>query len=392
LSFIALFAAVGLAGPGCESSSPTEPTPACSYTLSPSSLSFGATGGAASVSVATTSQCTWSAASDRAWMSVTSGASGTGPGTVNVTVSAATSSGERTGTLTVAGQTVGVRQDGVPPVTCTIQISPDSASFGKDAATGTFSVSAPEQCQWSAASSAGWLTVTSGSPGTGNGVVGYALERNRDVNERAATIAVGERTFTVRQAGDPPGELCEYSVSPVEFTPCMSVGYELTATVTARVGCTWTAEPDASWITMTGPRSGNGSGVVRFRVSDNWDLPRQSVVKVRWPTVTAGQNLQVRQAGCRYAVSTTAISVAAAGGTGRFDVIQQSEPLTCGGPLQDACLWTAVAGVPWITITTSMPQVGDDPVSFTVAPNTGAARSGTITVRGLVVRITQAGI
>ena len=98
------------------------------------------------------------------------------------------------------------------------------------------------------------------------------------------------------------------------------------------------------------------------------------------------------QAGCVYAVSTTAVSVGAAGGPGRFDVIQQSLPLTCGGPLQNACLWTAQSDAPWITVTTTMPQAGDNPVSFTVAANDStSARNGTITVRDKVVRVTQSG-
>jgi hypothetical protein len=113
---------------------------------------------------------------------------------------------------------------------------------------------------------------------------------------------------------------------------------------------------------------------------------------VRWPTSTAGQNVRVLQAGCVYAVSTSAISIGAAGGPGRFDVIQQSIPNTCGGPLQNACRWSAQSGVSWITITTTMPQAGDNPVSFTVAANDStAARSGTITVRDKVVRVTQSG-
>ena len=113
---------------------------------------------------------------------------------------------------------------------------------------------------------------------------------------------------------------------------------------------------------------------------------------VRWPTATAGQNTQVSQAGCNYAVSTSSISLAAVGGTGQFNVIQASDPITCGGPLQDACRWTAQADVPWITITTSMPQAGDNPVGFTVAANPGTSpRTGRITVRDKVVQITQSG-
>jgi hypothetical protein len=119
-------------------------------------------------------------------------------------------------------------------------------------------------------------------------------------------------------------------------------------------------------------------------------LARDIVVQVRWPTVTAGQNIHIAQAGCRYAVSVTAVAVPGAGGTGRFDVIQQSDPTECGGPLQNGCIWTAQPDVPWITVTTSMPQAGDNPVSFSVAPNdTGVARSGVIRVRDQEVRITQ---
>lgn len=324
-------------------------------------------------------------------MSISSGASGTGNGVVNVNLTPNASEAPRTGTLTIAGQSVSVQEEGLGA--CTLELSPASASFNKDAANGSFAVTGPAHCQWSPTSNAAWLVVTSGSPGAGNGTVSYSLERNRDVNARSGAIAVGARTFTVNQAGDPPAPpACEYSVTPIEFTPCMSVPYNLTATITTQEGCSWTAASGASWITVTGGQSGSGSGVVSFTVSDNWDPPRHGVVMVRWPTQTAGQNLQVAQAGCYYAVSTSAISIAAAGGTGRFDVIQQSDPNTCGGATQDRCRWTAEADVPWITVTTSMPQAGDNPVNFTVAANpTTTARTGRITVRDKVVQITQSG-
>jgi hypothetical protein len=85
---------------------------------------------------------------------------------------------------------------------------------------------------------------------------------------------------------------------------------------------------------------------------------------VRWPTPTAGQNIRVMQAGCVYAVSRDAISVGAAGGTSTFDVLQQSQPTSCGGPLQDRCVWT-------------------NP--------TAAARTGRVRVRDKTVTITQTG-
>jgi hypothetical protein len=54
--------------------------------------------------------CTWTATSHSSWITVTSGAAGTGSGTVVFTVARNTGD-DRTGSLTVAGITVTVRQD-----------------------------------------------------------------------------------------------------------------------------------------------------------------------------------------------------------------------------------------------------------------------------------------
>jgi hypothetical protein len=389
--FVALLIALALALPACDNGSPTEPTEPCTYTLSPPSLSFGASGGSGSVNVTSASHCTWTAASDRGWMSITSGSSGTGNGMVTVSVTANSSEAARAGRLTIAGQTVAVQEEGLGA--CTIEISPNQAAVNENSSSGSFAVTTPPHCQWSATSNSAWLRVTAGSPGTGSGTVGYAVERNRDTRTRTATITVGERTFTLSQSADSrPPLLCEYSVTPIEFRPCMSVPYNLTATITTQQGCTWSASPGASWITVTSGRSGNGSGTVAFRVSENWDAPRHNVVMVRWPTVTAGQNLQVFQAGCRYAVSISELSIPAAGGQNQFNVIQQSDPTECGGATQDACRWTARSEVSWITINTPMPQAGDDRVTFTVAANPATApRTGRITVQDKAVQITQSG-
>jgi hypothetical protein len=138
--------------------------------------------------------------------------------------------------------------------------------------------------------------------------------------------------------------------------------------------------------------SGTGSSVITITYPDNYDAPRQGIVMVRWPTPTAGQNIRIAQAGCHYAVSQSAFDMTAAGGSGTFVVLQESDPNTCGGATQDRCIWTAQSNVPWITITSSMPRAGDNPVAFVVASNDGSAtRVGTITVKDKAVVITQTG-
>jgi hypothetical protein len=389
--FSALLALAFATGQGCggDGDSPTEPSPVCSYTIAPANRAFGSEGGTAQVSVTTAPGCSWTTAGAPNWISVTGGGTGSGPGAVAYSVAANAATTPRTATLTVGGQAHAVAQDGREPTVCTYTISPESAAYNKDAATGTFSVTAPASCGWSAVSSGSWLTVTGGAQGSGPGSVGYAVARNIDTAERSGSITVAGRVFTVRQSGD--AGACTYAVAPVAFQPCMPAG-TLNAIITTEASCPWTAASDSQWLAVASSASGNGSAVISMRYSDNYDAPRSGIVMMRWPTPTAGQNIHVAQAGCVYAVSRSDISMVAAGGVATFDVIQQSVPNACGGATQDRCVWTAQSDVPWITITSSMPRSGDNPVSFAAAANDGTApRVGRITVRDKVVVVTQSG-
>jgi hypothetical protein len=79
----------------------------CTYSVTPASVTAPLTGLNSSIAVVTGSGCAWTATSPVAWITVTSGGM-SGLGSVNFTVAAATTS--RTGTFTVAGQTVTVIQ------------------------------------------------------------------------------------------------------------------------------------------------------------------------------------------------------------------------------------------------------------------------------------------
>jgi antitoxin (DNA-binding transcriptional repressor) of toxin-antitoxin stability system len=88
---------------------------ACNFAVSPTTQAMAAGGDVATVSVTTTSGCAWTATESTSWITITSGASGTGNGTVSYSVPANTSTSARTGTLTVAGQTVTITQQNAPP-------------------------------------------------------------------------------------------------------------------------------------------------------------------------------------------------------------------------------------------------------------------------------------
>jgi hypothetical protein len=384
-----LAGAVSATFAGCQKSSPNEPAPVCSFTISPGSATIESGGGTGTITITTPAGCTWGATASAGWISITAGASGSGPGAVTYSVEPTSSTVSRTGTLTVAGQVHTISQQGRAPTVCTYELSPQSAESSKDGGAGTFTVMAPADCTWTATSDSSWLTVTAGAQGSGTNTVSYAVARSTDITDRTGAIAVADRRFPLRQSGDVG--LCQYSIAPVALSTCMPAG-ALASMITAQASCPWTATPNVEWLSVPSGISGTGSANISISFTENYDAPREGIVMVRWPTPTAGQNIRVAQAGCRYAVSRTTFSFAAAGGTGTFDVIQQSDPTECGGATQDRCIWTARSDAAWIAITSSMPRSGDNPVAFSVAPNDGtSSRTGTIVVRDKIVTVTQTG-
>jgi hypothetical protein len=82
----------------------------CTFTLSPTTQNFDPAGGTGTVTVTAGSGCSWTATRSGSWITITSGSSGSGPGTVKYRVSANSGSSARTGTLTIAGQPVTIRE------------------------------------------------------------------------------------------------------------------------------------------------------------------------------------------------------------------------------------------------------------------------------------------
>jgi uncharacterized protein (TIGR03437 family) len=83
----------------------------CSYNVQAAGKSFDATGGNGSVTVSSGDGCLWQAASNTSWITVSGGSPGSGSGTAQFTVGPGGNVAlPRSGTITVAGQTITVTQ------------------------------------------------------------------------------------------------------------------------------------------------------------------------------------------------------------------------------------------------------------------------------------------
>ena len=207
------------------------PNTSCSYSISPNGQSYGSSGGSGTISVTTGSGCFWNAvSSDTSWLTITSGSSGSGNGTIYYSVAANTSTSSRTGTITVGGQIFTVNQAGA--TSCSYSISPTNQSFSSSGGSGTISVTTGSGCFWNAVSSdTSWLTITSGSSGSGNGTVYYSVSVNTSTSSRTGTIIIQGQTFTVNQDGTTTTSP-HISVSPASYDfGSVTIGSSISQTV-----------------------------------------------------------------------------------------------------------------------------------------------------------------
>jgi hypothetical protein len=86
----------------------------CTYSISATTRSHGSGAETGSVSVTAPSGCNWTATSNAAWITLTSGNSGKGDGTVTYSVAANNTTSPRNGTLTIAERTFTVNQEAAP--------------------------------------------------------------------------------------------------------------------------------------------------------------------------------------------------------------------------------------------------------------------------------------
>ena len=123
-------------------------------------------------------------------------------------------------------------------------------------------------CTWTATSNASWITITSGSSGTGKARFPTRCQQHRhkpahgnndhcrsDLNgnseRQPAPIPFHRRPFHWRREWERKRDGISGS-------------------------CTWTATSNASWITITSGSSGTGNGTVSYSVSSNTDTSQRT--------------------------------------------------------------------------------------------------------------------
>jgi hypothetical protein len=170
-------------------------------------------------------------------------------------------------------------------ITCSYTITPATSSFTGCGGYGSFNVTAPDGCDWTADTTADtMIDITAGS-GSGSGVVSFV------VTEYAASGAIRRGTIDVEQESSHLVSQtggCSFEVSPSALS-FNSDGGTASISVTTESCCDWTSSGTPNWIGLS-PGDGTGSNSVTCTVDPNETAdPRSATITV------AGQSIFIEQ-------------------------------------------------------------------------------------------------
>jgi hypothetical protein len=250
---------------------------------------------------------------------------------------------------------------------CSYSFTPSNQNFSTAAGTGTIGVTTANGCVWTATSNAGWIAITGGGSGSGNGTVQISITANSGP-QRTGTINIAGQMVSISQASG-----CTYSLSAISQS-FASAGGTGQINVTSGSGCPWTAISNVSWITISGGGTGTGAGAVNFNVAANNTPQRTGTITV------AGQTFTIQQSnGCSFSV-TPANHFFNRNGGGSTASVSTGQ----------GCAWTVMSNSGWLSITTANTGNGAGTVQFSTGAFTGpGSRTGTLTIAGLTVNVTQ---
>ena len=175
---------------------PSDSGSRCQVTATPTPPSFPPPGGQGSVTIATTRDCTWSIATNAAWVSIAGERTGQGDATVAFNVAANPVPSPRSAAITVAGQSVAVSQQAAP---CVFSLSRPNDTIAAEGGRLAVGVTTLAGCHWTVASAANWIVIASGSSGDASGTVGLSVAANGGA-ARAGQVNVAGQSYTVNQS------------------------------------------------------------------------------------------------------------------------------------------------------------------------------------------------
>ena len=348
---------------------------ACSFTITPSPdfadglENDGTTLIAENVSVAANAaSCSWTASSSVDWVVPLETTPMSGEySSLDFAVAPNSSAATRSGTITVAGQTVSFTQ--AASSSCDYTLGAPSGNFTPAGGAGSVNVTIiGSGCAPFVESYASWITVPEASGLLlASGPATFTVAANTGA-ARTGTIMIGGYVFTVNQSAPS----CSYTLSPATALWGAAGGTGAFGVTASSSSCAWTAtSSNTSVATVTSGGSGTGNGTVNYSVAANKNGPQTPTITVA-DTNGGSSAFAISQASayvCTFTISPTPVSVPADGTSNFFSLTASN----------NFCQWTATSSDPSaLSITLNSSGTGNGAVYYSVAQNTSGPRTITI--------------
>ncbi|OQX25344.1 MAG: hypothetical protein BWK80_16070 [Desulfobacteraceae bacterium IS3] len=264
-----------------------------------------------------------------------------------------------------------------------LSVTPASLDLTAAASTATLTVAntGTGTMNWTAAESLSWLSISPTS-GTVNGTVTVTYDANSTGASRTGTITVtasgatgSPKSISVTQAA--AGQEPVLSVTPASFELSATASTStLTIANTGTGTLNWSAAESLDWLSLS-PTSGTGSGTITLTYQANTGTSSRTGAI----TVTAS--------GASGSPKSISVTQAAAGGTPVLSVTPASQDAPAGSGMvtyeiantgSGTLSWTLSKDASWLTIIGTNSGTGNATMMISHQANTGAARTGKITV------------
>ncbi|EDY83457.1 Fibronectin type III domain protein [Verrucomicrobiia bacterium DG1235] len=252
--------------------------------VSPSRSEADADGGTVLVSIE--SNVDWSADEGSDWVSITSGQSGSGYGSIVLSLEANSSFESRFAELTINSNTHTIEQSGAVPV---LELDASQSRFDSVGASATVAVTS--NTDWVTSVSEDWIILSGTTSGNGDGDIGFIVEANETSDIRTADILVNDIAVTITQ--DPPVVPDDVLEAEAVVSRFSSEGGSSSVSITGNVY--WSASVSEDWISLAEVTSANGDGSVAFSVAAyEGEAIRTTDILVNDVAVTITQDPPVR--------------------------------------------------------------------------------------------------
>jgi hypothetical protein len=327
----------------------------CAYSITPASGSFTAAGGTGSVNVTTQNGCSWTASSGASWITITSGGSGTGNGTVYYSVSANSGTASRTSASTIAGRLFTINQAGAETYT----ITASAGAGGTITPTGSTSVNAGGSQTYMISANSGYTISGVSVNGLSVGAVSsYAFNNVTSNQTIAATFAATTYTLSTSTSGTGAGTV---TANPSGAT--FSAGTVVTLTATPNANSTF-----SGW---SGACSGT-SATCQVTMNSNLSAAASFAAKTVTYTITAS-------AGTGGTISPSGSTSVNAGGSQTY-MISANSGYTISGVSVNGSSVGAVSSYAFNNVTSNQTIVVTFAANtYTLSTSTSGTGAGTVT-------------